>query len=426
MCIVGPVALGAGQIANNPKLSPIDEAAHYDYVNQVAQGSIPRQGEHFLSSTLRTVVCRGTVLEHRRLPSCDARQLPFGRFPGGASQYEALQPPTYYALTVPLRWFTQHILRVNNQLDATRATGIIWLVVGLLLCWAAGRVMGVEPVSLGAALLLLAAAPAVIYQSGYVTNDVTAIPAAGLLALVSALAYTRDGRWMPIVLFAAGFLAAALKATNLFAVVVLSTLFACSAIVERRAIERWICTTRRWWRTGGVLLLGGVLATGLWLVVHRARALIDLRDEPAFGVLRGSPITPGVLLREATVLFRPLTSSVVSPDTLDYEVQAPLFAALGFVVIAAGLAGLFVSPRRWQHVLGLITVPALYLGGVVFGVSQVLNARIDPALAGRYGMSLAPLLILVLAASLAGKWAVRTAALFAIATFGTTIVVMLI
>jgi hypothetical protein len=57
-----------------------------------------------------------------------------------------LQPLTYYLLTVPLRWITQHILRVN-QLDATRATGIIWLILGLVLCWAAGRVMEVEPLS---------------------------------------------------------------------------------------------------------------------------------------------------------------------------------------------------------------------------------------------------------------------------------------
>jgi hypothetical protein len=255
----------------------------------------------------------------------------------------------------------------------------------------------------------------VIYQSGYVTNDVTAIPAAGLIAFLSALAHTRNGRRMPIALFAAGFLAAALKATNLFAVVVLSILFAVSAIVERGGIERWTCTARRWSRTGGVLLVGGGLAAGLWLVAHRLLSHIDLRDEPAFGVLRGSPITPGLVLREATILLRPLTSSVLSPDTLGYDVQAPLFAALGFVVIAAGLAGLFVSPRSWQHVLGLITVPALYVGGVIFGISQVLNARIDPALAGRYGMSLAPLLILVLAASLAGAWAVRIAALFAVA-----------
>jgi hypothetical protein len=425
VCILAPVALGAGQIATNPKFSPIDEAAHYDYVNRVAGGSVPRQGEHLLSSTRRAVACRGTVVEHPGLPSCDARRLPYRRFPGDASQYEAQQPPTFYALTVPLRWITQHVLRVNNQLDATRATGIIWLIVGLVLCWAAGRLMGIEPLPLGAALLLLAAAPAVIYQTGYVSNDVTAIPAAGLIALVSAVAHTRNGPRIAIALFAAGLIAAALKATNLIGVVVVSILFACSAIAKREGTERWTTTTRRWWSDGGFLLLGGVTAAASWLVTHRARALIDLRDEPAFGVLRGSPITPGLLLREATVLFRPLTSSFVSPDTLGYDVQAPLFAMLGFLVIAAGVAGLFVSPRRWQHTLGLITVPALYVGGLGFGVADVLAYGIDPALAGRYGMSLAPLLILVLAASLAGKWAARTVALFAVFLFGTTLVVML-
>jgi hypothetical protein len=424
VCIAAPVALGAGQIANNPRFSPIDEAAHYDYVNRLAEGSIPRQGDRFLPSTLRTVACRGTVIDHPRLPSCDARRLPYRLFPGGASQYEAQQPPTYYALTVPLRWIIQHVLRVPNQLDATRAAGIVWLIAGLLLCWAAGRVMDIDAFPLGAALLLLAAAPAVVYQSGYVTNDATAIPAAGLVALVSALAYTRNGPKLPIALFAAGFFAAASKTTNLFAVVVLSAMFACAAIAQRAGTERWTATVHRWWRNGGLLLTGGVTAAVLWLVVHRARALIDLRDEPAFGVLRGSPITPGLIGREAVNLLQPLTGSVLSADTLDHDVQAPLFAALRLLLIAAGVGGLFVSPRGWQHVLGLITVPALYLGGLLFGVSQVLSYRIDPALASRHAMSLAPLLILVLAASVVGKWAARAVALFALALFGTTLVVM--
>ena len=82
------------------------------------------------------------------------------------------------------------------------------------------------------------------------------------------------------------------------------------------------------------------------------------------------------------------------------------------MIIAAGLSGLFVTPRRWPHALGLIAVPALYIGGVVFGLGLMINYDIDPGLGGRYALSLAPLLILVLAASVQGKWAQAALAAF--------------
>ena len=139
VCVVVPIVLVSLQIHENPKFSPIDEGAHFDYVDRVAEGSIPRQGQRLLRTTMRELVCTGTDLPGLEVPPCDAARLPYDRFPGGAHQYEAQQPPTYYAITVPLRWVTENVLQVDNKLDATRATGIFWLVAGLLLLWAAGR-----------------------------------------------------------------------------------------------------------------------------------------------------------------------------------------------------------------------------------------------------------------------------------------------
>jgi hypothetical protein len=114
----------------------------------------------------------------------------------------------------------------------------------------------------------------------------------------------------------------------------------------------------------------------------------------------------------------------LSTDTLGQNAQIPFKTALGLLLIAAGLAGLFVTPRRWPQALGLIAVPMLYVGGVVFGVGLMRTYDIDPGLSGRYGLSMAPLLILVLAASLTGKWARWTVTAFAGCYFLTTFVVM--
>jgi hypothetical protein len=427
VCVVAPVLLVALQIDRNSKFSPLDEQAHFDYVNRVAKGEVPRQGQELLPETLRTVACTGNALPAAKTPPCTAPVLRPDQFPGRGSQYEAQQPPTYYALTVPVRWVAQHVLGIGSRLDATRAASILWLVAGLLLAWAAGRVMEIDPFALGAGLLLLVGAPTVIFLSGTVSNDVTAVPAGALVALVAALAYRREGPRMPVALFAAGFAAAALKTSNVLAVGVVSGLFAVAAVVAAGGRPA-AAAFRRWARDGGPLLLGAILALCLWVVIHRSLALIDLRDEPAFAPLREVPHTLAVVLREAVALLQPVTSdlavALVSAGTLDQDVQKPLHALLGFVLIAAGLAGLFVTPRRWPHVLGLIAVPALYLGGVGLGLSLIVTYQADPGLGGRYGLSVAPLLILALAAALDGRWAQRAVAVLGLALVVTTFVVM--
>jgi hypothetical protein len=419
VCVVAPVVLVTMQIDANPKFSPIDEAAHFDYVERVANGDVPRQGQRLTETTLRELACRGSVLESLRAPPCDTPVLRYDQF-SATYQYEAQQPPTYYVITVPLRWVAENVLGIDSRLDATRATGIVWLIVGLMLLWAAGRVMAIGPLPLGAVLLLAVVAPVVLYGTATVSNDVTAIPAAGLVALVAALAYRRDGPRMPLWLFLAGFVAAACKTSNMFAVVAVAALFGVAWLSGRDT---------RWLRNGAALLAGGVLAALLWSLIHRSRALIDLQDEPTFEVLRGTPRTLGLVIRQAVELFRPLTGLSggfvrLSPDTLDQNVQAPFYAVLTYLLLGGALAGLFVTVRRWSHVLGLIGFASLYVGGVVFGVGLMITYDIDPGLSGRYALSLGPLLLLVVAAALSGRWAQRAVAIYAAAFFVTTFTVM--
>jgi hypothetical protein len=428
VCVLAPASLVGLQIDRNPRFSPVDEAAHLDYVNRVADGEIPRQGQRLQESTLREIACRGNALEVMKVPPCTSRRLRPDQF-GGAFQHEAQQPPTYYALTVPGRWVAEHVLGIESRLVATRVVGVVWLVAGLLLLWAAGRVMDVDPLALSAALLLLVAAPRVVFFTSTVSNDATAVPAAGVVALSAALAYGRDAPFVRIALFAAGFFAAACKATNLLPVVAVSALFGVAAIYGRAPAQRWSAVLRRWLRDGGALLLGGVIAAGAWVLVHRTLALIDLKDEPTFRDLRSNPHGLDEVLRQAATFFQPLTDdlavAVVSSATLGQDVQQPLHATLSFLLMGSALAGLFVVPRRWPHVLGLISVPLLYAGGAAFGLAVVRTYGTNPGLSGRYALSLAPLLIIALAASLQGTWPVRAVAVFAVVSFVTTFAVML-
>ena len=122
-CVVVPASLVGIHIHENPKLSPIDEGAHLDYVTRIEQGSMPRLGQRLQPSTLRVTACAGFVL-NVKLPPCDAHKLTPQEFPGGGYQYEAQQPPTYYAVTVPFRLFFFSVLGVSDP-DATRLVGVL-------------------------------------------------------------------------------------------------------------------------------------------------------------------------------------------------------------------------------------------------------------------------------------------------------------
>jgi hypothetical protein len=424
VCVVAPVVLVALQIDRNPKFSPVDEAAHYDYVNRVAEGELPRQGQHLMRSTMREVACKGNAFSAVPVPPCSTPVLRYDQFAGGAQQYEALHPPVYHAITVPFRWVIQHTL-VSDRLDATRAVGILWLVAGLLLLWAAGRVMGIAPANLGAVLLLLVTAPTVVFFYGTVTTDATALTTGGLVALAAAIAWRRENG-APWLLLAAGVFAAACKVTNMFAVVTVSGAFLVAAIAGRAAAEPWTATARRWLRDGGVLLAGGVVTSILWVIIHDAIALVDLTDEPALEGLRGGSQSFGGVLVVATKFFQPLTDQVFSAATLGQDAQQPFRTALAFLLIGGGLGGLFVSPRTWAHVLGLISVPALYFGGVAIGLGFIVGFGTDAGagVSGRYAMSVAPLILLALAASLRGRWPVGAVATLAVSSFAVTLAVL--
>ena len=101
VCLVAPAALIVAHIHENPEFSPIDEAAHWDYVTRIANGGFPRLGQRLQPSTLRTLACRKTALSKPVAPPCSQRILRPDQFAGGGYQYEAQQPPVYYAVTVP-------------------------------------------------------------------------------------------------------------------------------------------------------------------------------------------------------------------------------------------------------------------------------------------------------------------------------------
>jgi hypothetical protein len=67
----------------------------------------------------------------------------------------------------------------------------------------------------------------------------------------------------------------------------------------------------------------------------------------------------------------------------------------------------------------------LYVGGVLLGASVYFTYDVNPQLSGRYGLSLAPVLVLGLIGSLRGRWAFRLLGIFAVASVALSFYFML-
>jgi hypothetical protein len=433
VCVVAPSSLIAIHIKENPKLSPIDEITQFDYVSRMAQGSMPRLGQFLLPSTLKLLSCTGTALVGTGNPPCPGSSNP-RRYVGGGYQYEAQQPPTYYAITVPLRWVGVHIFGMRS-LTAARASGALWVSAALFLLWMAGRLLGLSERRLVAAMLILASAPVVIYQSSIVTNDAPGLFAGALMALLGVLAWKSPGKWTAPVLFVSAFVVTTFKLNDILAVFVVSSVLAfqyVSCMSEQYATVGQLAVPwfQRWWRSGGMMLAGGVVATLAWVIINRSLNLINPKTLPSFGVLRLQPVSLALIARESVSMFSPLTGSYDPFRTdgsgntigtmLSVNLQQITAPVIEYFLIAGGLAGLFIRDRKWPHWLGLSSLLFLYLGGLLVGIGLWRTYNVDPSVSGRYGLAVAPLLVLALVAALRGRWVVNGILALSVAVYGLT------
>jgi len=173
------------------------------------------------------------------------------------------------------------------------------------------------------------------------------------------------------------------------------------------------------------------VATFGWLVASHDLATVDPRSIPTWQVLRSHANGFTDVLHEAVTLLAPMSNSfggvypagtagtVHSARWLNLEyLLADLLTAL---VLAAALSGLFASPRSWYHWAGIVAVPTLYLGGVALGYSVHVAYDVDPALTGRYGLAMVPLLVLVLVTAARGRWVRAGIWVFGVVSVGATV-----
>jgi hypothetical protein len=420
------IALSAVHVATYRQLSPIDELRHVDYAMSVTHLHLVRLGDRVGQEAMRAEACRGVDLPTWLDPPCRSTRFNPVAFRDDGYQTASAHPPTYYLTVGLVSRAAVGLGLFDNFVDPARLMGGVLLGAGLVLTYLAGLRLGLRSGALLAALTLVPTTSAVLHASSTVNPDATAVLAGGLV-LFAAVAWEQR-RLGTLGLAAAGAVATGLKLTNLLAVAAVAAWLVVRSDTTGVVIGR----VRAGWRKAGLgrhdantdpttsppvppgtsdhrndgtraavaLVAGAVAAGGGWLLFDRLRATIDPAIVPQnrLNMAHGIPAL-SVIFSSSNLFswFPPIDGfdPVVFKTTpvTDFRVViAFLFAG------AMLLAMLRLSSRKDSlAVLGAAgTAVALVAAPLFLVVNTVVsNVNTDPT--PRYGMSLLPVMVVVLA-----------------------------
>ena len=423
-CVVLPTAVAGSVIQRHSQFSPIDEQAHFDYVERLYSHGIPVLGDRLLPSTLKEIACRGTALPGIRTPPCDSPSFRAKDFPGRGHQYEAQQPPLYYAIAAPIAKVVEKVVGLG-PVGSARIVGVLLLIAGLLLSWHVAMIMKISRLTSLAGIAVMGLSPGVVYYSAMVTNDSAGILCGALVCYVAALAHTKQRAYVKHAI-AVGVVCALTKGFTVVPAVIFGVVFILvslhhsggfSVLKSKRSLQQWwhSASGKIYAHTGLALILPSGIVTALWTTYFGLSASISPPTLPTFAVLRSNNATLWSLLQQGTNMFIPLTG-VFHPFTVwNYEAFKLLNSVAICAVITGCSAGIFVAKRQWWAVLGPLVLVGMYAGGLVeiagFWRVYHLITPTEP----RFALPMVPALVLILCAGIQRATAQRVFALGAFA-----------
>lgn len=230
-CLVLAAILITLEARQNPRLSPIDEMQHIDYLYKSQDGHVVGFGELVGQDAMRETACRG-IDYPVALPSCDAATYRPEDFPEAGYDTAAIHPPTYYLLSGAVGTVLVNLGVVNSLVTGGRLAGILWVGAAMVLMWACLGEFGISRLTRSSLLITFVTAPVILYEAAIINPDVTAATA-GAAVLLSVLAWER--RRVPLIV--PGLVAAAailVKSTHMLAVIAVLLYLA-----TRWAQQRW-------------------------------------------------------------------------------------------------------------------------------------------------------------------------------------------
>jgi hypothetical protein len=164
------IALVGLHVHGYTRVGPVDELQHIDYLYK--SPAIVASGDRVGQQAMREEACRRLDSAVFVPPPCSssARYDP-AQFQELGYNTAAINTPLYYTLTKAIAMPLRAVGGMDSLVTAARLVGGLWLGLGLLLAYAAGRRLAIARLPLAAVLTALACAPAIIYPSSVITPD---------------------------------------------------------------------------------------------------------------------------------------------------------------------------------------------------------------------------------------------------------------
>lgn len=381
---------------HTPLFSPVDELQYYDALYQFEDYGLVRQGAKLSDEAVHRVGCIGVFTEGTYGPGCPrSPQAKSGPTPfRGISTADAYTP-----LYIATAYYGSKIFEsmgVYDELVAGRLTSPLWLTLGMFVFYLLARSFGLRRWLCVALGLCFLGSPLAWWSGTFLTTDAPGLFLASLVFLCARLLVLgkASGWWL---VFAAT-LAVLFKVTHVMAIgaaviYVAATFYLRLTATQRRALRQpsqWRSLPRvRWLGYCVLAVLLPVLAQVGWLAIRAANA-----------VGTSPPVHPAKfgLGELALQLMNFLTSTFNWNGTMRAIYPMPPYVGqllTAFVLLAVVGSVTYLTPlvTTSMRALRISALWAAVLAAPMLAAALFFTQGYYFSIPGRYGLSVAPLLL---------------------------------
>ncbi len=408
-------------------MSAVDEHMHLDTHVRVHDGGYPHRGALMTMDVVRAWACGIGHEAGAAMAPCDHPDLGPNSLPSGIHTTGYIHYPTYFVAAEGYRWVEESLVDPDSWVDTYRRFAALVMTVGLLVCLAGARAVGLRGAALVAGTLGPSAAAGILLF-GTVANPQSAAVLLGALIAWSGLRWMRTGTgfWW---LAAATALASGVAVTHSLPAGAFMLAVVAALLLRRGGWHVAGGWEPRWWQLGvlAAIVVAPVVVFGRWI---SSRATLSNDELYAFAALDSWHSVLTGALQELTILHSPWYAAGslgggegtplvqrllrASVDGLPTWLTVAVFALV--VVTAArlvvrlhadrrasaeapgGPGGSVPAPGGRRPVSPTALLTACTLAGIIvypvlLRVSNAINVGFDFPVVSRYSIGFTPLLM---------------------------------
>ncbi|MGO5363050.1 MULTISPECIES: glycosyltransferase family 39 protein [unclassified Bifidobacterium] len=387
--ILPALFLGIYQSKLHGRYSNIDEPSHASYAWSVSHGHIPAKGDPIEEPILDDLSCAGQS-NTENIPKCGTHA-PLSKYPLGGTQYNFIHPPIYYAITGTAARIISHFIPSMTFVHAARLLQIVWVIIGIMLCFYSLRAWGVRETYALSGAAIIPYIPVVCNAGSAINNDAPALACGAAILWCMARIYRNNKYdWVPIVM---ALLFCSMKGTFAFGFLGLSIILFIQSMLL-------LYTGDRRKGTNGAILAVSVAAASVFCVIgwSKFQSIRGASDWSNPNASLGKVTITGTPLGEImTTLFAGLNlANFDGQRGLESQPASIMWVAVLAVILVGSLGFLYFQHDNDQsHMLLIATVAvSMLMFPTLIQIREFLsNGHMFLYVTPRYGMYLIPLVL---------------------------------